>query len=63
MICLLHVINDSSLADDKELMQMLLWGGLDIDSPSVRGTPLQWAVENRKIEALKFLLAQGAKVP
>lgn len=41
---------------------MLLLRGADIESNSVRGTPLQWAAAHGKAESVRFLLGRGAEV-
>ncbi|KAL9168774.1 hypothetical protein ABFS82_04G037000 [Erythranthe guttata] len=46
--------------DNKELMQMLLSKGADIESNSVNGTPLQCAAASGNVESVRLLLGHGA---
>ncbi|KAL0435653.1 UNVERIFIED_CONTAM: Serine/threonine-protein phosphatase 5 [Sesamum radiatum] len=46
---------------NKELMQLLLLKGADIEAKSVYGTPLQCAASSGSLESVRFLLGHGAK--
>ncbi|KAL7113033.1 hypothetical protein ACP275_04G037900 [Erythranthe tilingii] len=46
--------------DNKELMQMLLSKGADIESNSVNGTPLQCAAACGNVESVRLRLGHGA---
>lgn len=51
-----------SVSDNKDLMQLLLMKGADIEANSVRGTPLQCAASCGSVETVRFLLGHGAEV-
>jgi ankyrin repeat protein len=49
--------------DDERIAELLLQNGASPDFGDKRsGTPLAWAIENRKITFLRLLLARGAKI-